>query len=244
MKKIALFVAMAGFIMTGCVKKDCCFPNVMSVSHEEIDLAGCFDSGTFSLSSPLTWILQNAGDLPDWLEVSDERGNGGPQNITVYGTPNEEEDPFREFILTFMAANGDKVKVVVRQTNEYRNFMANEAPRWEEGAVGAGATVELNAVSPNTFVTDKIGKILDTGKYTVGREESRKGTWFDYLEFEDPDTGIQSGWISTAADDSKPLFRFQILKKGVGVSPAAPDELMLWILFKETANTPERRVVQ
>lgn len=228
MKKIALFISIVGLIIGGCSMDDnCCMPNIMKASINALNLTGGYDGETFTLESPLSWCLINADNLPPWLKISDRDGVGN-KTITVDVVPNEEGS--RSFELIFMAANGDQIKIKVSQTAEYKGFLASDAPHWDD---------ELNAVSANTFVTDKKGKILGSNKFTIGREESQKGSWFEYIEFVTVSVGMQAGWLSTAAQNSKPLYSFQILK----VQNTGQGDV-LWIVYRESENAPDHLVLQ
>jgi len=234
MKKITLLFAIVGLFIVGCADFDCCVPTVISVDQNIIELKGGFDSKSFQLDCPLSWKL-DITNLPPWLQVPDDNGSGGAAaTVTVYATPNETGP--REWGLKFVASNGDIITVLVKQSAEYKSFLESDDPRWD---------AELSAASENTFVTDKGGIILGSNKYTVGREESANGSWFEYLEFDNPVAGIKTATsISTETEDFKSLHSFQILKTQPGVSPKSPNDVVLWIVFKETADSPERFVIQ
>ena len=235
MKKIALSFVIVGLYVAGCTSYDCCTPIVISVDQNVIELKGGFDNKSFQLDCPLSWKLDKT-NLPPWLQVPNDEGlgSGTATTVTVYATPNATGH--REWLLNFIASNGDVIKVLVKQTFEYKNFMESDLPRWD---------AELSAASANTFVTDKAGIILGSNKYTVGREESSMGTWFEYLEFDNPTPGIKTdASISTQIQDFKSLHSFQILKTELGASPKSPNDAVLWIVFKENADSPERFVIQ
>ena len=234
MKKIALSFVVIALYIVGCTPQDCCMPIVLHVDQNVINLRGGFDNKSFQIECPISWKLDK-NNFPSWLQVPNDNGLGGVMaTVTVYVTPNTTGP--REWMLNFIADNGDLIEVLVKQSAEYKSFMENDDPRWD---------TELSASSANTFVTDKWGIILDSRKYTVGREESANGSWFEYLEFDDSTPGIKTSTsISTETEDFKPLHSFQILKSQPGASPKSPDDAVLWIVFKETATSPERFVIQ
>jgi len=238
MKKIILLIAITGFIFTGCIKKDdCCLPSVISVDRIFVPMEGGYDVEYITISCSMHWNLSDADNLPLWLDEVEPKSGNGTTMVKLAALPND--DQVRTVVLIFKAVNGDRVEVTVRQDTQYKEFMLNERPRWEED----GQETEYNDESPNTFVTDKTGKILadatdfpnGSSMYTVGRHESKKGDWFDYLAFTNPDPGRKDGWISTQDADDQGILFFQILKKEAD---------MLWIVFRQNSDSPERRVVQ
>jgi len=238
MKKILFLTAIAGLMIVGCKKDNCCLPSVLSASKSVLNLSGDFDSQIFTLECPIQWSLLNPGNLPSWLHIKDNQYSGkGMVTITVEVDPNDEG--LRDYLLTFMASNGDQIKISVKQSAEYADFMNNDLQRWEKGD-----NVQKNADQSETvFGVFKNGlPTLIPGKYTIGRE-ARDGSWFEYLGFNGPPVaGKQDGWIITE-DDINPrvLNSFEILKIQIGTPPTHD---MLWIVFQESPGLPERRIVQ
>ena len=112
-------------------------------------------------------------------------------------------------------------------------FKANSVPRWENGV-----DVQLNAQSDFVFITDKDGSLLGSDKYTTGRIAG-DGLSFELLEFSVdviPKAGVRLG-AALHRETGEPivLHHLEIVKV---------DNDKLWIVFRETAASPERRVVQ
>ena len=113
----------------------------------------------------------------------------------------------------------------------YAEFKADATPRWENGT-----TVEKNEGSQYTFVIDKGGNLFSSANYKVGRSWTG-GDNYEFIEFSGaPVVGKPSG--------------FAVIRKPSGTADLSSLEIVkieggkLWIVFKETANSAERRIVQ
>jgi hypothetical protein len=109
----------------------------------------------------------------------------------------------------------------------YKDFKANGAPRWDN---------DVNETAPYTFITDTGGNLFGSSKYKTGRITSKYGTDFEIIEFSGlPTVGKPANASIRKASGSTPLHSLQIVKIDNG---------KLWMLFKESAGAPERKVVQ
>jgi hypothetical protein len=112
-------------------------------------------------------------------------------------------------------------------------FKANPTPRWENGA-----TVEKNEETSFTFITDISGQLFSSDKYTIGRITATDGSDYEIIEFSGaPAVGkpLEPTIRKSSGNVPEMLHSLEILKIENGT---------LWIVFKETATSPERRVVQ
>jgi hypothetical protein len=109
-------------------------------------------------------------------------------------------------------------------------FKADDTPRWE-----SGTTVERNDEGTWVFVTDTGGSLFDSESYKTGRM-SADGSDYELVEFTGPAT------VGKPSDGS--------LRTPSGVVALHSTEIVqatggkLWIVFKETATAPERKIVQ
>jgi hypothetical protein len=116
----------------------------------------------------------------------------------------------------------------------YATFKADATERWE-----SGTTVEKNEESDFLFITDTDGSLFESGKYTTGRMAD-DGSTFELIEFSCPSgnapaVGTPASPSIRTASGSVSLHSLSIVKIDSG---------KLWIVFKETADAPERRIVQ
>ena len=112
----------------------------------------------------------------------------------------------------------------------YAEFKADATPRWENGT-----SVEQNDQSANTFIIDAGGTLFGSTKYKTGRIMSG-GNSYEFIEFSGtPAVGTPTEASIRTQDGTTALAGIEILKSEAG---------KLWIVFKETANSAERRVVQ
>jgi hypothetical protein len=112
----------------------------------------------------------------------------------------------------------------------YAAFRADATPRWENGT-----TIEKNETSAFSFVTDKGNNLFASDKFKTGRI-SANGSDYEIIEF----NGAAVAGKPTGAAIRKPsgitnLHSLEILKTENGI---------LWIVFKETETSTERRIVQ
>jgi len=233
MKKLALSIALASIIVAGCDPSDCCTPNVLS-SEGVNALDFSRDGGTqlINLSSSIPWFLENPDQIPDWIQPAPLSGDSDT-SVQVDVTPNPDLEP-RCYTLVFVATNGDKLSVTVCQEGlgAYLIFLTDDTPRWEQGA-----SVTRNDATTHTFITDG-GAWLFGGdsKYKTGRITDVDGTQFEVIAFEGlPAVGVLIGAILYTPLGSSALYHCEILK----ISGTK-----LWMVFKETSVSAERRIVQ
>jgi len=112
----------------------------------------------------------------------------------------------------------------------YKAFKADATPRWENGA-----TVQNNEGGAYTFITDTGGALFGSANYKTGRMSS-DGSSYEMIEFSGtPAVGKPTGAGIRTQNGVTALESLEILKAEAG---------KLWIVFKETASSAERRVVQ
>ena len=173
-------------------------------------------------------------EKPDWLDIDPSKG-ANTQTVTVTMTVNRDNIgavPLDDKIV-FLLINGEKFTLKVRQEGDgYAIFKSDATPRWERGA-----TVEKNETTTHTFVTDASGKLFSSPKYKTGRITIANGNQYEIIEFTGPPAvGKPTGAsIRKPATGSVPLHSLEIIKM---------EGRKLWMVFKETSNSPERRVVQ
>jgi hypothetical protein len=187
------------------------------------------DKMEIDLVSSMPWQVTH---LPAWLEMNYTHGDGA-QKVTVTVIRDNNSDAPLNGEIVILAANGDMITIKVQQEEDrYIAFKADDTPRWE-----IGATVEKNANSKNTFISDFGGKLLTLAKHKTGRITTPDGSSYEIVEFNGPAAvGKPTGAaINKASAGSVPLYSLRIVQV-VGNK--------LWIVFKETESAPERRVVQ
>jgi hypothetical protein len=188
------------------------------------------DQKSIDIDCSMRWIIDN---LPDWLTAWPPEGNG-PMAVTItVTTQNNEETPLNGEIV-FLAANGDKLTLKVKQEGDlFATFKADPTPRWE-----SGATVEKNHQTACTFLTDAEGKLFSSTNYKTGRITAADGSNYEMVEFPGPPVqGVKpagTAFIRTPSGISL-LYSIQIVKI---------EGNKLWLVFREHATSPERRVVQ
>jgi hypothetical protein len=112
----------------------------------------------------------------------------------------------------------------------YMAFKADATARWENGA-----TVEKNDAGTYTYIIDTGGSLFSSAKYKTGRINA-DGSDYEFLEFDGtPAAGTPAGAVIRRPSGTTSLSSLEIVKMESG---------KLWIVFKETATSPERRVVQ
>jgi hypothetical protein len=111
----------------------------------------------------------------------------------------------------------------------YIAFKADFTLRWEGGTTN-------EPFESYSFITDKGGKLFGSDKYKIGRVISADGSDYEIIEFSGvPAVGKPSEPSIRKPSESVPLHSLEIVK-------IEGDKL--WIVFQETANSQERRVVQ
>ncbi len=112
----------------------------------------------------------------------------------------------------------------------YAGFKADATPRWE-----SASTVEKNEEGTWVFVTDTGGSLFDSDNYKTGRM-SADGSDYELVEFTGPATvGTPATPSLRTPDGLADLHSLEIVQATGG---------KLWIVFKETATSPERKIVQ
>ena len=138
-------------------------------------------------------------------------------------------------VVLIMASCKDKeIEIPVTPTppepvDIYASFKADATPRWENGT-----TIEMNNASAYTFIIDAGGNLFSSSKYKTGR--IFYGNDYEILEFDgQPTVGKPTGAAIRKPSGTVALNSFEIIKTESG---------KLWIVFKETAASTERRIVQ
>lgn len=112
----------------------------------------------------------------------------------------------------------------------YETFKADATPRWENGT-----TVERNDAGTWVFVTDAGGSLFDSDSYKTGRMSANGGD-YELVEFTGPAAvGTPEAPALRTPDGVVNLHSLEIVKAADG---------KLWIVFKQAAISPERRIVQ
>uniref|UniRef100_S0DFJ6 Uncharacterized protein n=1 Tax=termite gut metagenome TaxID=433724 RepID=S0DFJ6_9ZZZZ len=133
-------------------------------------------------------------------------------------------------VLAAVAVTGCKKGDDPVPADAYAAFKADDTPRWENGSV-----VEKNEEGAYTFVTDAGGKLFSSAAYKTGRI-SHGGDSFEIIEFSgSPVVGSPSDPTIRKPAGTTDLYLLEIVKMEGG---------KLWIVFKETPTSTERRIVQ
>ena len=112
----------------------------------------------------------------------------------------------------------------------YEAFKSDATPRWENGT-----TVEKNEGSQYTFVIDKSGNLFSSANFKVGRSWSG-GDNYEFIEFSGaPVVGKPSGAFIRKPSGTVDISSLEIVKI---------EGAKLWIVFKETSSSAERKIVQ
>ena len=112
----------------------------------------------------------------------------------------------------------------------YAAFKADATPRWENGATQA-----KNEDSNNIFLIDADGVLFESAKYKTGYT-NESGSSYELIEFSGaPAVGRPSSPSLRKPAGSTDIHSLEIVKI---------DGAKLWIVFKETASSAERKVVQ
>ena len=112
----------------------------------------------------------------------------------------------------------------------YETFKADVTPRWE-----SGSTSVKNEDSDYIFIVDSDETLFESAKYKIGYM-TEDGDNYEIIEF---------GGTAAVGKPSEPVIR-----KPSGNSALHSLEIVkvesgkLWIVFKETATSAERRIVQ
>jgi len=106
-KKTLLLTTLAGLMLTGCKNFDCCMPTVIKVTPSEITLTNAGETDVFTVDCSMAWTVTG---MESWLDVVPVGTTSATVTILQANTGTA-----RTCTLTFMAANGDRVKVTVKQ---------------------------------------------------------------------------------------------------------------------------------
>ena len=112
----------------------------------------------------------------------------------------------------------------------YEAFKSDATPRWENGT-----TVEKNDESQYNFVIDKGGNLFSSANFKVGRSWLG-GDNYEFIEFSGaPVVGKPSGAFIRKPSGTVDISSLEIVKI---------EGAKLWIVFKETSSSAERKIVQ
>jgi len=112
----------------------------------------------------------------------------------------------------------------------YENFKLDVTPRWENGV-----KVEKNDESTFVFVTDMGGALFSSAKYKTGRMAA-DGSDYEFIEFSgSPAIGNPLEPSIRRLSETIVPYKLEIMKIESG---------KLWIVFQETKESSERRIVQ
>jgi len=238
MKRTILLTTVALFIFSSCID-----PAVLQSVLDALLNGAPITSITFSnetgdkktidLNSPMAWMVKES---PDWLLITPPSGNGA-QKVTIEVIQSNTTQNPRNGTIVFLAANGDKLTITVQQQADlYATFKADSRPRWET----VGSPPEYNDESPNTFITDtgadSDGRLFSSIKYKIGRITSDDGSSYEIIEFDAPlaKGTPANGQIRKASGGLSALYSLEIVQVQGNT---------IWMVFKETSSSPERRVV-
>ena len=190
------------------------------------------DQKSIDITSLIMWQIEQK---PDWIEVNPLSGIGY-QKVTFTTTKeNNGDNPFSGEVV-FVTLSGEKLTIkVVQESESYKSFKADATPRWE-----SGTAVEKNAESAYTFIIDAGNKLSPANKYKTGRITKNDGSVYEIIEFDLDVTGKPVVGKPTGAQIRKPsgttaLYSLEIVQI---------ENDRLWLVFKESANSLERRMVQ
>ena len=237
MKRTTLLTISALFILSSC-NDFAIMPSVLDALLNGTPITSITfsnetgDKKTIDLNSPMAWMVK---ECPEWLLIDPPSGSGAQKVTIEVILDNTTQTPYNGTIV-FLAANGDKLTIKVTQgADPYFAFKANDTPRWE-----SGATVELSENSPYTFITDTGAdtgeRLFDSPQYKTGRITSDDGSSYEIIEFDAPPVKgtPANGQIRKASGGVSALYSLEIVQVQGN---------KLWIVFKESATSPERRIV-
>ena len=237
-KKTLFYIAIATLLYTACSD----FDAMNSIIRATVDgkaLTGVItfsyhkgDQKAIDITSLIMWQLEQK---PDWIEVNPLSGIGF-QKVTLTTTKENNGDNPLNGEVVFVTVSGEKLNIkVVQESESYKSFKADTTPRWE-----SGTAVEKNAESAYTFIIDAGNKLSPANKYKTGRITKSDGSAYEIIEFDLDVTGKPVVGKPTGAQIRKPsgvtaLYSLEIVQI---------ENDRLWIVFKESVSSPERRVVQ
>ncbi|MCL1974480.1 MAG: hypothetical protein FWG54_06675 [Bacteroidetes bacterium] len=132
MKKLLFpLLVLTGFVFYGCEANDCCMPGVISIDPQSITLSGYVNPNILAapatkvvapppistqkvtVTSTVSWVIKGGKNaLPPWLDY-DILDNNPVGSVGFFAKSNTDEP--RYWIVTFIAANGDKAILKVTQ---------------------------------------------------------------------------------------------------------------------------------
>ena len=134
------------------------------------------------------------------------------------------------FVMTGCSKSKDE-NPAVTPVDAYVTFKADATPRWENGT-----TVENSGESAYTFVIDTGGNLFASAKYKTGRILSADGSSYEFIEFTGaPAVGSPAEPTIRKQSAVTDLYSLEIVKI---------EGSKLWIVFRETSTSAERKVVQ
>ena len=250
MKKITLLLALASLSLTACT--DGILISIINATMDGKPLPSSIEftnaSGqtkTINISSTEAWWVVDYGNasFPDWLSVSPNKANSNA-NVTITLTKENTLSTSRSYTLNFITNSGEKITLKITQSGDvYASFKNDPTPRWE-----SGTTIQKNIETSYIFITDA-GKLLaPTSSYKTGRITQKNGSEYEILEFNTdtsgkPYVGKQTNAQIRKQSGTTPLNSFEIVKIETQIVNGY-ERAKLWIVFKESATAPERRVVQ
>ena len=131
----------------------------------------------------------------------------------------------------FAGCKSDKEPETLVTPDVYAAFKTDATPRWESG----NTMLKSEEANNYVFVSDAGGALFSSAKYKTGRIWDN-GSNYELIEFNGiPTVGKPLEPTIRKPSGSVALNSLEILKVEGG---------KLWIVFKETASSPERRIVQ
>jgi len=232
MKKIPLLLLTTLLLSSCCIDK---MNNILDATMNGKPIPSVLtfsnnlgDKITIDLNSPTPWKI---ADWPNWLNL-DPLISEGSAKVTMTVVIENTGRLIRNGEIILLAANGDQLIIKVTQNaNPRAVFMEDATPRWEQGT-----SVEYNAASSNTFITDYSGNLFSSTTYKTGRITQLDGSNYEIIQLPAPPAvGIVTGAQIRKPSGVVTLHSLEIVKKAGDI---------LWIIFYETPTSPERRVVQ
>ena len=113
----------------------------------------------------------------------------------------------------------------------YEMFKADATPRWENGSTVVKNEDNIELI----FVTDSESALFESSNFKIGYMKD-DGSDYEMIEFSGtPVVGTPTGAIIRKPAGTTAIYSLEIVKI---------EGSKLWIVFKETANSTERKVVQ
>jgi hypothetical protein len=119
MKKLFLLFSLCTFLIWKCDRHDFCsgLLKITALNGDAVPslvmLKAGGDEVVINVTCPIAWRLHHANKLPDWLTVTPDRGYCS--EIVTIKSDGSEPDDFTEYTLVFIAVNGERVKLTLKQ---------------------------------------------------------------------------------------------------------------------------------